>query len=437
MSAREPQTMHVAEAMAAMTQGALTARGLADAQLARMAATDANVVAWAHLDAEQVRASADRCDAVPAARRGELHGIGVGVKDIIATAECPTELGSPVFAGNRISADAECVARLKQAGGYVFGKTVTTELAFLHPGKTRNPWNPQHTPGGSSSGSAAAVAAGHVAAAIGTQTNGSMIRPAAFCGVVGFKPTRDTIPRGGVNVFSDTLDQIGTYGRSVADAARLAGVMADAGRISVDLQPDRLAPKLALLRQYPWTRTADPAAGEALDNCVARLRQYGATITLVEIPEAFRSVDRVLRTIMMFEAAVNLGALQQRERPRLSTELNAALDEGRAIARADYEEALRRREACIAFFTEWHAPFDAMLSPPAAGPAPASLGTTGDPSCCTLYSLVGFPALSIPVGRARNGLPLGMQIASPAGTDDGLLGVAAWCEARLPFAGLV
>ena len=437
MSTRKPHSMHVAEATAGMTQGVLTARGLADAQLARVAATDAGIGAWAHLDADHVRACADRCDILPASGRGTLHGIGVGVKDIIATAEYPTEMGSPVFAGNRIAADAECVARLKRAGGYVFGKTVTTELAYFHPGKTRNPWNPQHTPGGSSSGSAAAVAAGHIAAAIGTQTNGSVIRPAAFCGVVGFKPTRGAIPRQGVNVFSDTLDQIGTFGRGVSDAARLAGVMADAGRIAIDPQPTSAPPKLALLRQYPWTHAADPAAAEALDTCVAQLREQGATITVVEIPEAFRSVDRVHRTIMMFEGAANLGALQDRERARLSVELNAALDEGRAIAQTDYVESLRRRVACIDFFTEWHEPFDAMLSPPAAGPAPEGIAATGDPSCCTLYSLVGFPALTIPVGGARNGLPIGMQIASPAGTDDQLLAVAAWCEGRLPFAGIV
>jgi amidase len=346
-------------------------------------------------------------------------------------------MGSAVYAGHRTSGDAQCVARLKSAGGYVFGKTVTTELAFLHPGKTRNPWNPGHTPGGSSSGSAASVAAGHVAAAIGTQTNGSMIRPAAFCGVVGFKPTKDSIPPAGTNVFSETLDQIGTFGRSVADATRLASAIADTGRIAPDPSARASPPKLALLRHYPWTRDPDPAAAEALDACATRLREEGAVITIVEIPEAFRAADRVLRAIMMFEGAANLGALQARERVRLSRELNDALDEGGAIARADYEEALRRRVSCIKSCAEWIAPFDAILSPPAAGPAPEGTNSTGDPSCCTLFSLTGFPALTIPVGRARNGLPLGMQIAAPAGADDSVVAVAAWCEARLPFAGLV
>ncbi len=436
MSTHELHSMPLTEAIAAIAQGTLRARSLADAELERIAMTDATIGAWAHLDPDHVRACAERCDA-SASRTGLLHGMGIGVKDIIATADYPTEMGSAVYAGNRTNRDAQCVARLKSAGGYVFGKTVTTELAYFHPGKTRNPWNPGHTPGGSSSGSAASVAAGHVAAAIGTQTNGSMIRPAAFCGVVGFKPTKDSIPPAGTNVFSETLDQIGTFGRSVADATRLASAIADAGRIAPDPSARATPPKLALLRGYPWTRDPDPAAAEALDSCAARLREQGAEVTVVDIPEDSRAADRVLRTIMMFEAASNLGALQTRERARLSRELNDALDEGRAIPRADYEEALRRRVACIKTCAEWIAPFDAILSPPAAGPAPEGTNSTGDPSCCTLFSLTGFPALTIPVGRARNGLPLGMQIAAPAGADDSLVAVAAWCEARLPFAGLV
>ena len=328
MSMHERHSMSLTDAIAAVAEGTLSARSLADAELEWVAMTDPTIGAWAHLDPDHVRACADRCDAT-ASRSGLLHGMGIGVKDIIATADYPTEMGSDVYAGHRTNDDAQCVARLKSAGGFVFGKTVTTELAFLHPGKTRNPWNPAHTPGGSSSGSAASVAAGHVAAAIGTQTNGSMIRPAAFCGVVGFKPTKDSIPPAGTNVFSETLDQIGTFGRSVADATRLASVIADTGRIAPDPAARTSPPKLALLRHYPWTRDPDPAAAEALDSCAARLREQGAEVTVVEIPEAFRAADRVLRTIMMFEGAANLGALQTRERARLSRELNDALDEGR------------------------------------------------------------------------------------------------------------
>lgn len=437
MSETPLHALSLSAAAKAIAAGTLTARALADAELARVAATDAAIDAWAHLDSDHVRAAADRCDAVPPAARGPLHGIGIAVKDIIATAEHPTEMGSPVFAGHRPTRDAACVARLAQAGGYVFGKAVTTAFAFLDPSKTRNPWNPAHTPGGSSAGSAAAVAAGHVAGAIGTQTNGSVIRPAAYCGVVGFKPTKDAIPFAGVHLFSETLDQLGTFTRSVADAARLASALADAGRIAAAPAEWARPPRLAYLDGFPWTREVDCDADDMLDAAATTLRQHGAQVGAVGIPAPWREAQLVHRTIMLYEAATHLGALQRRERERLSPKLNAALDEGRMIARADYETALLEREAAIAFFAEWLAEYDAVIAPAAPGPAPAGLGSTGDPSCCTLWSLTGFPALTLPIGRAPNGLPLGMQLAAPAGADDRLLAVAAWCEARLPFRGLV
>ena len=429
--------MSMAAAADAIADGTLTARALAEAQLARVAATDAAIEAWAHLDPGFVRAAADRLDAMPrAGDRGPLHGIGIGVKDIIGTVDQPTEMGSPVFAGHRPERDAECITRLKRAGGYVFGKAVTTEFAFLEPSKTRNPWNPRHTPGGSSAGPAAAVAAGHVAGAIGTQTNGSVIRPAAFCGVVGFKPTKDAIPFAGVHLFSETLDQLGTFTRSVADAARLASVLADAKRIAPAPGATAKPPRLAYLDGFPWTKDVDCDADDTLDAAATTLRKHGAEVVAVGLPAPWREAHLVHRTIMLFEAATHLSALQDRERMRLSSALNSALDAGRAIVRGEYEAALARRAAAIAFFTDWLAGFDAIIAPPAPGAAPEGLGSTGDPSCCTLWSLTGFPALSLPIGLSTNGLPLGMQLATPSGTDDRLLAVAAWCEARLPFRGL-
>ena len=424
-------------AAAAIAAGTLTARGLADAELARVDATDPVIEAWAHLDPTHVRAEADRRDAAPRVRRGPLHGIGIGVKDIIATADLPTQMGSPVYAGNRPREDAECIARLKRAGGYVFGKAVTTALAFLDPGKTKNPWNPHHTPGGSSSGPAAAVAAGHVTGAIGTQTNGSVIRPAAYCGVVGYKPTKDAIPFAGVHLFSETLDQLGTFTRNVADAAYLASALAGAGHVSPVPAPLRKPPRLAYLDGFPWTSEVDCDADDTLDAAATRLRQHGAEVVAVGFPAPWREAHLVHRTIMLFEAATHLAPLQDRERARLSPKLNAALDEGRRITRADYEAAMARREAAVASFTAWFDGYDAIIAPAAPGPAPEGLGSTGDPSCCTLWSLVGFPALALPIGLAGNGLPLGMQLATPAGYDDRLLSVAAWCEGCLPWKGLV
>jgi Asp-tRNA(Asn)/Glu-tRNA(Gln) amidotransferase A subunit family amidase len=420
----------------AIANGRITASALADVELARIAATDATIEAWAHLEPAHVRAAADRCDTAMVANRGPLHGIGIGVKDIIATADMPTQMGSAVYAGHQPQHDAECVARLRRAGGYVFGKTVTTELAYFHPGKTKNPWNAKHTPGGSSSGSAAAVAAGHVAGAIGTQTNGSVIRPAAYCGVVGFKPTGGTIPAAGVHVFSETLDQVGAFARSVGDVARLAGAIADAGCVSAAVASTGIAPRLAWLGDFPWTQL-DRATRDALDTAAMRLRQRGADVVAVTFPDTWRDANVIHRTIMMYEAATHLAGLQERERSRLSAKLNAAIDEGRATPRTDYAAAIARRDAAIAAFADWLAGFDAILTPSAPSAAPMGLESTGDPACCTLWSLTGFPALSLPIGLADNGLPLGLQIAAPAGADDRLLSVARWCETHLPFSGLV
>jgi len=437
MSEPKLHAMPLSAAADAIAAGTLTAAALAEAQLARIAATDAAIEAWAHLDPLRVRAEALLCDAWKGARPGTLHGIGIAVKDIIPTADEPMQMGSPVYAGNRPDHDAACIARLKRAGGFVFGKAVTTAFAFLDPSRTKNPWNRQHTPGGSSAGSAAAVAAGHVAGAIGTQTNGSVIRPAAYCGIVGFKATKHAIPFTGVHVFSETLDQIGTFTRNVADAARLAGALAEPGRIAAAPTPLAKPPRLAYLDGFPWTQEVDCDADDTLDAAATRLRQHGAEVIAVDFPAPWREAHLVHRTIMLHEAAQRLGPLQDRERARLSPKLNAALDEGRAISTADYRVAMVLRDAAIVSFAEWLGGYDAIIAPPAPGPAPEGLGSTGDPSCCTLWSLTGFPALVLPIGLAGNGMPLGMQLGAPVGNDDRLLAVAAWCEARLPFRGLV
>jgi Asp-tRNA(Asn)/Glu-tRNA(Gln) amidotransferase A subunit family amidase len=417
-------------AAAAIASHRITARTLAEAQLSRIAATDGAIGAWSTLDAAHARREAERCDAAKA--DAPLAGIGIGVKDIIATRALPTEMGSPTFAGYRPATDAACIARLVAAGGYAFGKTVTTEFAFMHPGKTRNPWDAAHTPGGSSSGSAAAVAAGHVTGALGTQTNGSIIRPAAYCGVVGFKPTLGAIPFEGVNLFSESFDTLGTFTRTVADAARLSSAVAVAGRIPAAPATLGRPPRLVYLTSFPWTQFDSGA----LDAAVLRLRAEGADIAPVASPDTLAVANVVHRTIMLFEGARNLGTLQRRERSRLSAALNDALDQGRAIDEGSYRAALKQREQVIATLAAWLQPFDAIIAPPAPAGAPLGLLSTGDPSCCTLWSLAGFPALTLPIGLDESGLPLGMQLAGPAGADAHLLAVASWCEERLPFVGL-
>ena len=431
MSATPLHALTMTEALAAIAAGTSTARALADAQLARVAATDGAIEAWETLDPAHVRAAAGACDA--ALKPLPLAGIGVGVKDIIATADLRTTMGSPIFADHRPEADAACIVRLRAAGAFVFGKTVTTPFAFMDPGKTHNPWDPAHTPGGSSSGSAAAVAAGHVNAAIGTQTNGSVIRPAAYCGVVGFKPTLDIIPFAGIGVFSPTFDTVGTFTRAVADAARLASVLAGSGSIAAAITPVARKPRLAYIGDFPWTQL-DCHADAVVEAAATTLRTQ-TEIVPIDVPARWREANKLQRIIMLHEAAAALSGLQARERARLTPALNAALDEGRAIGADRYRSALAERDEAIAYFTEWLAPFDAVLAPSAPGPAPYGLQTTGDPSCCTLWSLLGFPAINLPVGMAGK-LPMGLQLAAPQGRDNALLAVAAWCEARLPFRGI-
>ena len=427
----------LAAAARAIREGTLSSEDYTRGLLERIAASDANVLAWAHLDPAAALGTARTIDRERAAGvvDGLLAGIGIGVKDIVATANQPTQLGSPIYAGARPPFDAECVVRLDRAGAFALGKTVTTEFAFLHPGKTRNPWSAAHTPGGSSSGSAAAVALGQVPAAIGTQTNGSMLRPAAYCGVVGFKPTLDALPFDGVNRFSRTLDTLGVFARSVDDCALLASCLADPGRIAAATAAS-VAPRIAFLAAFPWVGTGAEQA-RAMGVAAAALAEAGARLEEVSLPEAWRDAHRCLRTIMLHEGAQELASLQQHERRRMSAKLNAALDEGRAITDQAYRAALAERGRMIEEAPAWVAAFDAVVSPPTPDTAPADLTQTGDPACCTLWSLLGAPTISLPIALAGNGLPLGLQLSALPGDDDRLLAVARWCEERLPFRGLV
>lgn len=426
------KALTLAEASAALRDGRLTATTYAETLLAHVAATDAPIGAWAHLDPAWVRREARRIDERAPAAGESLRGMPVGLKDIIHTRDLPTRMGSIAFDAFTARTDAACVDRLRSAGAYVFGKTVTAELAFMHPGRTRNPWNVLHTPGGSSQGSAASVAAGHVPLALGTQTNGSVIRPAAYCGVVGFKPTLGAIPFAGVNLFSETLDTLGTFTRTVADAKLAASALFDApvGEVVVPSSP-----RLAFLPSFPWT-AVDCDADDVVEAAATRLRMAGADVVPVALPEGLHDAARVHRTIMLSEAARNLADVQQSSRATLSKVLNDALDEGRAMTGRDYQRALAGRAAMIALATDWVAHYDAIIVPSAPTGAPTGLESTGDPSCCTLASLLGAPAITLPVGFDAARLPIGLQLFAAPGNDAKLLAVAGWCEGRLPFRGL-
>ena len=359
-----------------------------------------------------------------------LHGVPVGIKDIIATQGIPTTMGSPIFENHLPSASATVVARLEQAGAFVMGKTVTTEFAYYTPGKTRNPWNPAHTPGGSSSGSAAAVAMGFVPAAVGTQTNGSVIRPAAFCGVVGYKPTAGLIPVAGVHPFSPSLDQPGVFARSVADAALLAAALAERGVTAGDAPPMAHPPRLTVVRSPVWNK-ADRYAQEHFLEVTGRLRTAGAEVEERELPPAFDEAHAVQRAIMCAEGARVFAELQSRDRGRISQRLNALIDEGLDIGDADLARALERQRRFAQELDTFLGACDAIVTPPTPGEAPADLTQTGDPAFCTIWSLCGVPAVSIPTGCGPSGLPLGLQVVGARFGDDRALSVARWCDERV------
>lgn len=405
------------------------------ALLERVASLDDAIRAWAWLNpAEAIQAArlSDRrleSGGIP----GPLQGIPVGVKDIFATAGVPTEMGSPAFAGHIPDRSARVVERLEAGGAFAMGKTVTAECAFLHPGKTRNPWNPAHTPGGSSSGSAAAVAAGFVPAALGTQTNGSVIRPAAFCGVVGFKPTQGLIPIEGALTFSHTLDQPGLFTRHVADAARLAAALSGDPKKPASTTPARTeAPRLAAVKTPVWDQAGDDARSHFVES-IRTLRAAGALIEEVDLPGPFNGAYAAVRTIMSVEAALNLDTLSPDKASLLSVTLKDFIAEGRAIREEVYLQAIRLRSDLQGELEGFLAGYDGLITPPATGEAPASLEHTGNPAFCTIWSLCGVPAITIPVGFGPLGLPMGLQLIGRKGEDERLLSVAWWCEQRFSF----
>jgi len=313
----------------------------------------------------------------------------------------------------------------------VAGKTVTTEFAYFTPGKTRNPWHPAHTPGGSSSGTAAAVAMGFLPATVRTQTNGSRIRPAAFCGGVGYKPTAGFISLGGVHPFSPSLDQPGVFTRSVVDAACLATALAEpeAG-IGCDVPVMVQPPRLAAVRSPVW-HLAEAYAQEHFLEMAARLRSAGAQVEERELPPLFENAHGVHRTIMHGEGARVFAELQRRERARISPRLNALIDDGRGISDADLARGLEKKNRLAEELETFMGAFDAIITPPAPGEAPADLTQTGDPAFCTIWSLCGVPAVTIPTGRGPGGLPLGLQLTGPRWADQRVLAAALWCDERI------
>jgi amidase len=378
-------------------------------------------------------------------RNGPLSGIPVAIKDIFATSDMPTTNGSPIYQGCVPDADAWVVERLRNLGATIFGKTVSTEFAWRHPGPTVNPWNPRHTPGGSSSGSAAAVAAGIVPLALGTQTLGSVIRPAAFNGVVGFKPSFGATPRTGVHPLSPSLDHVGFFARSVDDVAyalSLLGGASDRDRhgrpvpafhIAIDEgMPPLAAPRLAVMRFANWSR-AEPEQQSLFEETVAHLRDAGAILEELELPELDRTNWDAINIILASEAAVIFGDLVERYPDRTSDHLKSVVQAGKAATAYDYLAAKALQEKLRSAFATQLSGFDAVLTLPALGEAPEGLSFTGDAAYCAPWTLLGVPAVSLPAGFGKQGLPLGVQVVGAYREDYLTLRVAKWVENVLRF----
>ncbi len=437
LPADQLQALGAVQVVQRLRAGDFSARDLALALLERVGQTEPAIQAWQRLDPDHLLRQADAADEAHQAGidHGALHGVPVGIKDIIDTADLPTERGTVLHAGRQPRADAEVVRRLRAAGALVMGKTVTTELATYAPGKTRNPHDPTHTPGGSSSGSAAAVAAGQVPLAIGTQTNGSVVRPAAFCGVVGFKPSAGWISRRGILVQSPPLDQVGVFGRCVEDVALLGQCLAghdpedDSTRLrarppwlAMAQSEPPLPPILAFVRTPMWDRL-DADAREAFEELRAHL---GGRIAEFELPDSVAGALEAHRTVMEADLATSYDDEYERGRGQLSDSLRAQIERGRQVTARDYHRALARVPVLNAAFDAVFDHYDAILTPATLGTAPAGLAGTGDPVMCTLWTFTGMPALSLPLLHGANGLPLGVQLVGRRDDDARLLRTARW-----------
>ena len=432
-----------ADAAREIREGRLTSEELVQSCLERIRALEPKVQAWTFLDEEHAMAQARAADERKALGEpiGPLHGVPVGVKDIFDTADMPTENGTVLHQGRMPRHDAAAVRLLRAAGAVILGKTVTTECAYFSPGKTRNPHNPEHTPGGSSSGSAAALACGMVPLALGSQTAGSTIRPASFCGVYGYKPTHGLIPRSGVLQLSRTLDHVGLFARSIEDIALLFEALQGYDERDPDTRAHaRIAfrelaaeeppipPMLAFIKTPHWER-ADADTKEAFGELAEAL---GDRVEEVELfPSALEAWDWH-KTIMAAEMAANLEREWRAGKDKLSPQLRELIERGREVRAVDYQRALRATVPAAASFDElFMERYDAILTPAALGTAPKGLASTGDPAFCTLWTLLGMPAVSVPLMQGANGLPLGAQLVGRRNFDARLMRTARWMVEKL------
>lgn len=420
------QLLSAAEASAAIHAGTLTSEALVSACLERIAQREGEVQAWAFVDPELALAQARALDREKP--RSWLHGIPVGIKDVIDTVDMPTGYGSPIYAGHQPAADAACVAQIRELGGVILGKTVSTEFATRHPNKTRNPHRLTQTPGGSSSGSGAAVADFMVPLALGTQTSSSVIRPAAYCGVVGYKPGFGLINRAGMKFLAESLDTIGVLSRSVTDAGMLAALLSGLP-VNADSFKGGGAPRIGLCRT-PWWREASPPVQQSLLQCAERFRKAGATVSEIELPAEFAELNDVQIRVSAYEFFRALTHERTRHPELISESLTRRIAAGGQVTRQAYEAAVALTKRCQHWMEETMAGFDLLMAPSAPSEAPDVSGT-GEPTFGLLWTLLQMPCMTLPCGFGPAGLPVGVQVIAACGNDPGLYRHAAWAEAAL------
>jgi len=412
------------DALARLRERTLSAEELVRACLARIEERDAEVKAWVVIDREDALAQARRIDALP--ERPFLCGLPVAIKDLIDTQDLPTAYGSPIYANHRPERDAECVRRLREAGAVILGKTVTTEFAVFSPGPTRNPRDLSRTPGGSSSGSAAAVADFMAPAALGSQTAASVIRPGSFCGVVAMKPTFGRLPLEGVHPLAPTLDTLGVFTREVRD---LPPILTALG-IELQEQIPRLEkPRLGFCRTELWER-AEPSTRAAVERAAAALEREGAQVREIDLGPSFHGLAEAQIAIMGAEAVQSLPA-EMKRKADLSARLWEFLQAGMAVSADRLREARAQAERCRNELGKIFAGLDAVLTPAVVGEAPSGLGATGDPIFSRMWTLLHVPSVTVPVLEGPAGLPIGLQLVAGLGTDERLVAAASWIDGKL------
>mgnify|MGYP000451121693 CR=1 FL=1 len=419
-------TLSAAAIAAGVRAGDFTAEAVTAACLERIAKREESVHAFAFLDPDLALAQARAVDA--AEEKGPLAGVPVGAKDIIDTHDMPTEMGSPIYRGHRPPADASCVAQLRDAGAVMLGKTVTCEFAGLTPRETRNPHDPSRTPGGSSSGSAAAVADTMLPVAFGTQTGGSVIRPSSYCGIVGYKPSFDTYSLTGVYPAAESLDTLGLHARDVGDIELVHDALLRRPHRPRPVPPQ--PPVVGLCRTWMWDK-AQPETREAVEDAAARIRDAGGRVQEIELPEELEWLGGVRGVINAWERAAVMADEWRRHREEISSQLQDTIQQGLDLSYAEYTDAMYLMESCRIKVTGAFAGCDVLLTPAVDGEAPEGLDSTGSPQFQALWTMLQTPTMTLPSSKGPHGMPVGIQLVAPYRQDDRLFSIARWTVGAL------